>query len=480
MERRLTAGAGLLTRNMLGLTLALLLGGLVLGAGQNGETWKALVLAVPILIAGWKGLPPLCRWLERLGVVRIWLMLTLLCLAVKGAWVLLVRITPSGDYATFWGYANALARQPVLEGGRYMALFPHIFGYSSFLSWFVRLLGPGELLAQVLNVILTAASGSFLFLLGRRWWGLPAGISAYLLWNACPSQTIYNSLVLSEPLYTTLMLGALVLLTAGEGRRPVLRGAAAGLVLRWFNGVRPIAAVVIIALLIWRLVLKPEEWLLGESRRYWLGLLAALLAVYAITGPLWQAHLTRRIGEEPSTTPGYSVLVGFNQNSGGAWNWEDSNLLFSLSDAPGTTAQQAQEGALKAAKDRITSGEVELLPLMGDKLRAFLGSDHACVGYVGSVVRHTKLFALACNGFYYAVLVLAGAGVVRLWRDRARSAVVLLPLYVLGLTCAQMLVEVAGRYHYSLIPILLLLGQAALFPPVPKKIKNFQKNRESP
>ena len=135
MERRLTAGAGLLTRVMLALTLALLVGGLVLGVGQNGETWKALALAVPVLIAGWKGLPLLCRWLEQLGAVRIWLVLTLLCLAVKGAWVLLVRVTPSGDYATFWGYANALAQQPVLEGGRYMALFPHIFGYSSFLSW---------------------------------------------------------------------------------------------------------------------------------------------------------------------------------------------------------------------------------------------------------------------------------------------------------------------------------------------------------
>lgn len=86
----------------------------------------------------------------------------------------------------------------------------------------------------MLNVVLTAVSGSFLFLLGRRWWGPPAGISAYLLWIACPSQTIYiyNSLVLSESLYTTLMLGALVLLTAGEGRRPILRGVAAGLVLR--------------------------------------------------------------------------------------------------------------------------------------------------------------------------------------------------------------------------------------------------------
>lgn len=171
--------------------------------------------------------------------------------------------------------------------------------------------------------------------------------------------------------------------------------------------------------------------------------------------------------------------MGFNQDSGGAWNQEDSDLLFSLGDAPGATAQQAQEGALEAAKDRITSGKVALLPLLRDKLRAFLDSDHACVGYVGSVVRHTKLFALACNGFYYVALVLAGGGLVRLWRNRERSAVVLLPLYVLGLTCAQMLVEVAGRYHYSLIPVLLLLGQAALFPPAPAETKIFQKNRES-
>lgn len=35
----------------------------------------------------------------------------------------------------------------------------------------------------------------------------------------------------------------------------------------------------------------------------------------------------------------------------------------------------------------------------------------------------------------------------------------LAPLYILGLTLAQMLVEVAGRYHYSMIPMLLLLGQ---------------------
>lgn len=82
------------------------------------------------------------------------------------------RLTAGAGLLTRIMLGLALA---LLAGGRYMALFPHIFGYASFLSWFIRLLGPGELLAQGLNVLLTAASGGFLFLLGRRWGGCPPG-----------------------------------------------------------------------------------------------------------------------------------------------------------------------------------------------------------------------------------------------------------------------------------------------------------------
>lgn len=434
MTERLTGAATILTRIMLALALALLGAALLLGARQNGETAKAFGLAVLAAAVLWKGLPWLSRRLAVLGAVRVWIILTALCLVLKGAWVVLVRVPLSGDYATFWGYANWLAKLPVLNNGRYMALFPHIFGYSSFLSWFIRIFGSGELLAQWLNVALTALSGSFLFLLAKRWWGLAAGASAYLLWIICPAQTIYNSLVLSEPLYTAMLLGVLLLLTRWEdgGKRPILLGAAAGL---------------------------PA--------------LAVLLIVYLLTGPLWQAHLTRRIGEEPATTPGYSVLVGFNAQYSGQWNQEDSDLLFSFRDEPGATAQRAQEKAMEAAKERITSGEISFLHLMKEKVRVFLGADSACVGYASTVLRHIDLFSLACNSFYYAAILLAAGGLIRLWRQRSRSLVLLLPLYVLGLTSAQMLVEVAGRYHYSVIPVLLLLGQAALFPPVPKETKNF-------
>ena len=63
-----------------------------------------------------------------------------------------------------------------------------------------------------------------------------------------------------------------------------------------------------------------------------------LLAAYLAAGPLWDSHVAARIGEEPSSTPGYSILVGFNPDSGGQWNQADSELLYSYSDASGATA----------------------------------------------------------------------------------------------------------------------------------------------
>ncbi len=459
---------------MWGLFLALLLAALLLGSSYISQRRWALLLALAALPVVWKGLPWLARRISALGTARAWLVLTVLCLAMKSAWVLWAQVPPEGDYATYWSYAQALAEKEVLSCGRYMALFPHLFGYASFLSWFIALLGPLPLLAQGLNVALTAVSGGFLFLLGRRFWGMEGGVTAYLLWIACPSQTVYNSLILSEPLYTALLLLFLWLITGPLPRRwtrCALLGLGAGLVLRWLNGVRPIGAVPLIALFLWRFCLTPDG--LGEKgqRRRWAALLGVLLAAYLAAGPLWDSHIAARIGEEPSSTPGYSVLVGFNPESGGQWNQEDSELLYFYSDAPGATAQDAQQAALEAAKARIAGG-MDFLTLFREKIRVFLGSDSACVGYCSSVVRHTEELSLACDGFYYLLLFLAAVGGVALWRSGEKGGALIFPLYVLGLTAAQMLVEVAGRYHYSLLPVLMLLATAALAPGRQKNLKN--------
>lgn len=274
--------------------------------------------------------------------------------------------------------------------------------------------------------------------------------------------------MLSEPLYTALILGVLSLLTETERFAAlkgyplwmgVLSGTAGGVLLRWVNGVRPIAAILLIALLLWLSLLNLNRLAARNWRRWWGLCMAGVLGAYVLLGPVWNARLSVRIGEEPSHTPGYSLLVGFNPDSGGRWNQEDSDRLYGYSDQPGATAQWTQEQLLADAKARILSGEIDFSKLLKQKLRTFLGSDDACVGYSASVLRHTEFFSLLCNGFYYAAFLLAIGGAVQVWRSRERGLLLLAPLYILGLTLAQMLVEVAGRYHYSMIPMLLLLGQ---------------------
>ena len=470
MSHRIFRFSSYMLRAMLALFLLICGASLILGATQDRDHLLCLgyaVIALPIL---WMCLPPVLTWLAGLGETKSLLLLSGLCLLGKLAWVLAVRVPISGDYAVFWGYANSLSAQATISGGRYLALFPHIFGYAQFLSLFLCVLGNGEWLPPLINVLLTVCAGYLIFSLCLSWLGLRGAICAYLFWIACPSQTMYNSLVLSEPLYTTLILAYLLLITkvlhGRPGRRPLLAGVWAGMgggiLLRLIQGTRPIASIWIVAVIIWTAVLNPALFRKRDWAKRCLSFVSVCLLIYLLSGPVWNQLITSRIGEAPSTTPGYSVLVGFNESSLGRWNQADSQQLMAYSSQPGSTAQGVQEQMLSDAMDRICSGCIDYPHLFTQKLRIFLGSDDSCVSYSVSVLRHSGWFSKLCNSFYYLCILAAIMGALRLWREKTHSTYALVPLYVIGLTLAQMVVEVAGRYHYSIIPMLILMGQPAL------------------
>ena len=65
------------------------------------------------------------------------------------------------------------------------------------------------------------------------------------------------------------------------------------------------------------------------------------------------------------------------------------------------------------------------------------------------------------NVYYYFLAGLALLGAFRLWKRREQGSFLLTPLYAIGLILSQMLVEVAARYHYSIIPVFVLLAACA-------------------
>ena len=397
---------------------------------------------------------------ERWGVRRTGLALTALCFGLNLACVLRWRVDIYGDSVAFWDTARALAAGREPENAVYLALFPHLLGYSSFLSLFLRVFGEHPLVAPLLNVGLTTVSGLLLYRLGLRWLTPRQAGWVCLLWAVFPSRLLYNTLVLSEALYTCLLLGVFTLLAGLEDtdvKRTRLVGfsLAAGLLLWGANISRPLGAIVLIALPLWSLLLRGT----GRQTARWLAALALLLCVYVPLGKIWDAHVEALVGEKPAPIPGYNIYVGFNQRTGGTYAEEDMGLLGDYRWEEGGSAADAQWKMLEAAKARVFSGELDFPRLFADKLRHFIGSDEGAaytVFFLGNA--RYRLWAALCNTGFYLAALLANVGAWRLLKRRETGGVLLLCLFGLGLILAQMLVEVSSRYHYSLVPVLLMLA----------------------
>ena len=456
-------------RIMLALLLALLALTLLLmlGVGLESRSYLLAMAGGAVWAAG--------LWLLRKKRGRLFartdlpaaLSVTALCFVLNLAWVLLVRIEPFSDYETYWQVACALADATEIPNAWYIAMYPHILGTGSFLSLFVRFFGHSVPAVTVVNVLLTSLSCLLLYLLGREYLPEETALLAALLWALDPCKLMLNSLVFSEPLYTCLILLFLWLAVRldgrwlrGEGKLAAapLWGLVLGLVLLAVNIVRPIAAILLIALGIWLLFLRGDAVRSGALWKRWGLALAALLLVYSLGGKLWDRHVEATLGMEPAAVPVYNIYVGFNEQTQGQWSAEDMDLLFSYLQQ-GMTTSEAQSRMLPHLKERLASG-IDYPRLFRSKLIAFLGNNELG-GYTYRFTRPEGFYKLGMglgNVFYYGLFYAMLLALWRRLRSRSLGAWQLLPLFALGLTLAHMGVEVSNRYHYSLIPIFIVFA----------------------
>lgn len=303
--------------------------------------------------------------------------LLIICFLIKFAWVWFYRIEPVGDYATFYYTAVELSEHEMIQK-RYIALFPHIFGYSSFLSIFMKIFGSSYFLPPVLNVMLSTISMALIYFICKKIADKKTAVIASILWAFFPSQTIYNMFALSEPLYTTLLLASFALMIIIQEKLAKLSmgklislGIVLASLLTYINMSRPIAAIPIIALAMWLFIIDFNhigKWnLLMRKILYFV----TVITIYAIFTKLSNQYISYRLGEEIATIPGYNIYVGFNMDSFGCWNQEDSDLLFYYNEMEDWTAKDVQEQMLAEAKNRILSGDINFLKLLINKFFIF-------------------------------------------------------------------------------------------------------------
>ena len=433
----------------------------------------AFLASCLLFAAAWFGRCTRKRLRDRINCCRailICLLLSVLCLLVNGIFAFFFRPVQAADYRTFFQVAKdlSLGVHPGMKD--YVAMFPHILGYASFLSLFLKMFGPHLAVAVVLNVVLTTVSGMILFCMVLRRTDLYAASLAFLLWIFCPSKIFYNTMSLSEPYYTCLLLlfflaiqhAEAFLPKSGKGRiaKMIAVAFSCGAILTLIQAARPIAVIPMIALALWCVFLMDWEILRNHWKEWLLVSLVLFLSYWGGKG-LWHSYATDQLEQVPPSVPGYNIYVGFNLETNGSYSDTDMDLLQSRYFGEyERNAEAAQQSMLQDAKYRISEARPVMLRLMLLKLRTLLGHDEGGVFYAMESLSsgQYRICCILSNIWYYLIILYTVCGSITIWKRRENGSVLVCILFAIGLILAQLLVEVAARYHYALIPILLFIA----------------------
>lgn len=469
----------LLIRIMLCIYIALMCLGILigtLGKLENISYTFSLICAVILLLAAIYFRPRLTVKLNtspKLTPLSAGILLSLFCFIINFIWILCFQIEPTVDFLTFYETAQRISRWEPIDW-LYIGLFPHILGYSTFLGYFMHLFGDSPLLAPLLNVILTTVSGAAIYLLCLRWAGYRPAVFAFFFWSICPSKLMYNSMVMSEPLYTCLILLFLLLLSllcdAHGSFLPrclavIPLSLICGAVLLAINVVRPVAMILLTAFFIWLLLLRGSEL---KNIKIWVLMLvftAGMLTSYSFCSNKWDRWELLKVFEETSDIPGYNIYVGLNPESEGSFSEADMDLLLNYRyDQEHGSAIYAQEKMLEEAQARLNSGEINFPRLFAVKLGKLIGNDEGGAFYAKEELSHAQYLVCATisNIYYYVLVILSVFGAIVLYKKPAYTSVYMPVLYSIGLILAHLIIEVSGRYKYSIIPMLIILAAISL------------------
>lgn len=457
-----------LRKTMLYIMLSIVFLALTLGTLAKESNFLAFICAIILLFLLIKIFPFFTKLTNKLGAKKCYIILTVICLVIKLLWVIFIQIEPTSDYKVFYDLAIDLSNSFNVTN-KYVAAFPHYFGYSTFLSIIFSVLSNNYLIVPIINVIFSVITGLLIYKIAYKFLGLNAACYVFIFWIICPSQTMYNSLVLSEPFYTFLIVLLLWMIikifekikSNNHIKRYILYGITVALILQTINICRPISLILIIALFIWIFILNIKELKVSNYRKNVIIFYIIMIGVYLLTGIGWNKYMEARLGTEPAEIPGFTIFVGLNQWSGGSWNIEDSTTFGEYLGDNNLTANEAQHKMFEKALDRAFSGNISYFELFKSKITNFIGGDDGAVWYLTPVLKWPSYIAGICNIFYYLLLVLSLMGIKNIIKYKERKEILLFPLYIIGLTLAHMIVEVALRYHYSIIPILIVISSYA-------------------
>ena len=510
MQARKTWFAGLcIFLYLCGSAYTLLSGLSTLGAGSEYPYLypALLILAISGVLLAVMIIASLCARLQLAAraarhpltmTVLEWSTAAIILVATFAVRVIYVRnfpMEPNSDYKTYYEIAQLISRGTLLEDGegycQYISMFPHVYGYSYVLSVVLTVFGDSVWVGQMFNIICAVLTCFFVWRCGVLLAGRASGMVALIVTAFWPSQILYNNFLAAEYVFSLLLFICLwfflrltrVDLSSGKPQIGLLLGhPLLGILIGLTSAVRPMAMLLLISIVLYlfpckaQLPILPRNDLPVSVRAMSFGWIRAALILtgFIITSSITSKCISYAIDRDitgGSTSFGYNLLVGLNQDSYGGWNQDDANYLYQALDETGS-AQLAQAACRDLAMQRLKAPVASLLNLFFHKYSVLWANDDygstwnlLFMDQQGTLsdVRSSFLYQMRDFNNYYYLVVVAFSALAAAMLIRHSGSWIYVPMTVfLGTVAMHLLVENQNRYHFHALYLFVLLATYAL------------------
>ncbi|MDR1815084.1 MAG: hypothetical protein LBR00_00170 [Clostridiales Family XIII bacterium] len=442
-----------------------------------------MVAGICAVVFGRRLLPGLAAW-ARAHFAVLAVCIFALGLVARLAFLAL-EYAPVSDPADFLRRALTFADTggETVGDGLFVAMFPHLYGYSCLLGAAFRVFGAtGGIVA--LNTLLDVASVLLLCHLVRRISGSRRlAVLTAAVWWISPYNIVFCAVSLPPVAVNAAFLTVLALLShlfgsLGDVKKLLPWSGATGLALFAFHVLRPFGAVVFACVGVYFLILVLRRRREGGRNplRGCLLSLAVMAAVFFSLAAFWQQHVAAETGYPVNAHPqGWNLYIGSNFDSGGNWNQEDSTHALGVVEEEGDVSaayRRLQAEAFERWRALGAFGAAELIVrksvILGGSQRSMV-STTAAISYpwfdpeIGAAERARVDALKAVSGAYWFLLfVFALRFFIGRLRRTAPDFSVFLAGFTVVLFCASLAVEVSSRYFMPFFPAFTVFAALGL------------------
>ncbi len=440
-------------------------------------------------------------WADRSPVVWKAVEAAAVCLILAVSFALRVWVvkampmTPQSDYKTYYEIAQMLNRGTLLEEGKgycdYVAIFPHVLGYSAVLAALFRIFGESVFVGQMFNITLAVATCLICWHITRMLTGRIAAIIALAMIAFWPSMILYNNFLAAEYLFSFLLFLCVWLMVilvtrftpdSPEQWKGIVLHALLGILLACTSAIRPMALLLLISICICLAPSRMDGPILPRNdipvsnrfmQRGWVRALVVLLCYLVVSAFITKcvAFTVDRDLASGSASMGYNLLVGLNEEAYGGWNPDDAAYLYDVLDSTGS-AEQAQIACRDLAFQRLGGGFRMLSNLFMRKYTVLWGNDDYGISWniilldeMGTLTKELESMLYSLQDFnniwYLVVVFFAGLGGIYLIKGRGSWSYLLVLLFC-GTVAMHLLVENQNRYHFHCLYVFAILAAQGL------------------